>query len=298
MMARFVRAVLASIAAACVLSAAGAANAQELELTGPLKGAPASRHLRLYREGRFELQPTASFTLLDEYRRTMLFGARANYNIRDWIAIGVWGAYGAVSSNTNLASEIDSTAPRDPLTAINVNHTGGTIVNGQMVNQPYGNASFVSQTAKLNWVLAPQLTFIPFRGKLAIFNKIFVDTDFYVAAGPAFVGIQERQNCGPASGSSVECSDPASFALDSKTKITATFGVGFTFYPSDFVSFGVEYRGLPFSWNRAGFDCCGSGTNGKFPDGSITSADDTFKFNQMVTISIGISLPTAPRISE
>ena len=55
---------------------------------------------------------------------------------------------------------------------------------------------------------------------------------------------------------------------------------------------------LPFSWNRAGFDSRGSGTNDNYPDGSITSSDDTFKFNQMITISVGISLPTAPRISE
>jgi hypothetical protein len=290
MMARFVRAVLASMAAAGVLSLAGAASAQEMELTGPLKGAPAARHMRLYREGRFELQPTMSFTLLDEYRRTILFGARANYNIRDWIAVGVWGAFGAISTNTNLASEINTTAPRDDLTAINVNHQGGS--NGV----PYSNASFTDQTAKLNWVVSPQLTFIPFRGKLAIFNKIFVDTDFYVAAGPAFVGISERENCG--AGTPIVCSDPNSFALTGKTKVTATFGLGFTFYPSPFVSFGVEYRALPFSWNRAGFDSRGSGTNDNFPDGNVNSQDDTFKFNQMVTISVGVSLPTAPHISE
>ena len=292
MMARFVRAFLALVAAAGVLSAAGAANAQEL-VTGPLKGAPATRHLRLYREGRFELQPTASFTLLDEYRRTMLFGARLNYNFKDWIAFGVWGAFGAVSSNTNLASEINDPntgSPRDALTAINVNHTGNQTTG-------YGYAPFTSQTAKLNWVVAPQLTFIPFRGKLAIFNKIFVDSDLYLAAGPAFVGISERENCGPGGGQPL-CSDPASFTLAGKTKITATAGIGFTFYPSNFVSFGVEYRALPFAWNRAGFDSRGSGTNDNFPDNSVNAKDDTFKFNQMITVSVGVSLPTAPRISE
>ena len=293
MMARFVRAVLASVAAAGVLSMAGAANAQEMELTGPLKGAPAARHLRLYREGRLELDPTVSFTLLDEYRRTILVGARLNYNLKDWFAFGVWGAFGALSSNTNLASEIDNPvtgSPRDDLTAINVNHSQ---------NPSGGYAPFTSQTAKMNWVVAPQLTFIPFRGKLAIFNKLFVDSDFYVAAGPAFVGISEREYCGPAAGGGAPaCSDPASFALTGRTKITATFGVGFTFYPSNLVSFGVEYRGLPFSWNRAGFDSRGSGTNDNFPDGSITSADDTFKFNQMITISVGVSLPSSPKISE
>src|SRR5579884_3135109 len=86
-----------AIAATCAALATSwprDAAAQEIQLTGPLKGAPAVRDLRLYREGRFEIAPTVSFTLLDEYRRTILVGARLNYNIKDWIAIGVWGAYG------------------------------------------------------------------------------------------------------------------------------------------------------------------------------------------------------------
>jgi len=64
------------------------------------------------------------------------------------------------------------------------------------------------------------------------------------------------------------------------------------------VSFGVEYRALPFSWNRAGFDSRGSGTNGNFPDQSVNSQDETFDFNQMITVSIGVALPTKPTISE
>ena len=51
------------------------------------------RKLRLYREKRIEVAPAASFTLLDEYQRTILFGARLNYNITDWLAIGAWGGY-------------------------------------------------------------------------------------------------------------------------------------------------------------------------------------------------------------
>jgi outer membrane beta-barrel protein len=287
---RFVQAVLASVVVAGALSTASVARAQELELTGPLKGAPAARHMRLYRQGRFEIAPTASFTLLDEYKRTILFGARINYNLTDWFAVGVWGAYGLISSDTNLASEIDNPntgAPRDPLTAINVNHS----------QNPYGGyAPFTNQTAKMNWVLAPQATFIPFRGKLAIFNKIFVDADFYVAAGWAFTGIQERGDCG--GGGQPLCSDPSSFALTSRVENGPTAAVGFTFYPGDWVSFGVEYRALPFNWNRAGFDSRGTGTNGNFPDGQVNSQDETFKFNQMITISVGFSLPAKPKVSE
>jgi hypothetical protein len=288
---RFVRAVMASAMTAAMILLVGVAEAQEIQLTGPLKGAPAVRRLRLYRQGRFEIAPSVSFTLLDEYRRTILMGGQLNYNIVDWLGIGIWGAAGAISTTTDLTDRIDDTAhggaPRDPLTAINVNHSNP---------KSGGYAPFADQTAKISWVVAPQLTFIPFRGKLAIFNKIFVDTDFYISAGPSFVGVDERQNCGGTG--QLLCSNPKSFALTSNTKIFATGAVGLTFYPAGVWSLGVEYRALPFWWNRAGFDSRGSGPNGNFPDQQVNDKDATFKFNQLVTIAIGFYIPVAPKLSD
>ena len=62
----------AAVAAGVLVGSTGDAQAQEIQLTGPLAGAPPARHLRLYRQGRFEIAPTVSFTLLDEYRRPKL----------------------------------------------------------------------------------------------------------------------------------------------------------------------------------------------------------------------------------
>jgi outer membrane beta-barrel protein len=285
---RFVSAILATSCALGIVASSGRAVAQEIQLTGPLKGAPAVRHLRLYREGRLELAPSVSFTLLDEYRRTILIGGQLSYNLLDWLSIGVWGAAGAVSSNTDLADRIDATSPRDQLTADNINHS----------QSPFGGkASFDDQTAKISYVIAPQLTFTPFRGKLAIFNKIFVDTDFYVAGGVGFVGLQERENCG-GGGTQPACNNPKSFDLASTTKIAPTFGVGLKFYPAGFWSLGVEYRALPFAWNRSGFDERGSGPGNNFPDQKINSDDETFQFNQLVTITLGFYFPFQPKLTE
>ncbi len=286
---RLVRSVLACLAAAALCASAVPARAQEIELTGPLKGAPAVRHQRLYRQGRFEIAPAVSFSLLDQYRRTILVGAALNYSITDWLAIGAWGGFGAASLTTDLADKINVTAPRDALTASQVNHTGSY--------PNYGPAQFNDQTAQMDWVLVPQLTFIPFRGKLAIFNKIFVDTDLYISAGLGIVGIQERGACGDSG--QPNCSDPKSFARVSSTKFSyGSYAVGLSFYASDLVSLGVEYRALPFNWNLAGFDTQGSGPNGNFPDQKINGSDDTFHFNQLVTIMIGFSLPARAKVSE
>jgi hypothetical protein len=283
-MRRFVTVLLGS--AMAISLTAGSAEAQELQLTGPLAGAPAVRHERLYRARRFEIAPTVSFTLLDEYRRTIFIGARLQYNITDWLGVGVWGAYGAVQLNTNLTTEIDQTAPRDIETAVNINHSkaDGT-----------GYAPFTNQVAKWNWIAAPQVQLTPFRGKLAIFEKAFVDTDAYFHAGLAFNGIQERENCGDG-GSDPACIDPKSFQLASRVAVAPTFGIGLHFFMAGFMSLAVEYRAVPFSWDRAGFDVA-VGPNG-LPDYKITSADRTFKFNQMITIELGFDLPAKPTISE
>ena len=286
---RFVTPLLVTPILLGALATAREAKAQEIQLTGPLKGAPAVRKLRQFREGRFELAPTVSFTLLDEYRRTILPGARLTYNIKDWIGIGLWGAFGAISTTTDLSDQIDSVAPRDNRTAVNVAHNGPNVKGGK-------GPTFVDQTATISYVAAPQVTFVPFRGKLAIFQKIFVDTDFYASAGVAFVGLQERGFCG-GGGGAPSCTDSKSFALASRTAVAPTFGLGFSFYTGDFVSLGLEYRALPFSWNRAGFDARGGGNNNNFPDGKVDANDQTFKWNQMITLAVGFSFPTMPHIS-
>jgi len=290
---RFVKSVLVSVAAVCAFALSREAQAQEIQLTGPLKGAPAVRDLRYYRKGRLEISPTASFTLLDEYQRTILVGGRLAYNLTDWLGIGVWGGVQAASLTTDLTDQINQKAPRNEQTATNVNHTQGPCPGAANQTCVTGSRSFADQTAKIQYMAAPQVTFTPFRGKLAIFNKIFVDTDLNASGGVAFVGIQERKNC-----SGVACTQGSSFALASTTKIAPTFSVGLTFYPSNFWSFGVEYRAVPFAWNRSGFDTHGSGSNGNFPDGNINSQDETFQFNQLVTVSLGFYLPTSPALSQ
>ncbi len=227
--------------------------------------------------------------MLDEYRHTILFGARLQYNIKEWIGIGVWGAFGAISTTTGLTDQIDSVALRDDRTASNVNH-GASNGDGTYKSAPFGD-----QVAKMQYVAAPQITLTPFRGKLAIFQKIFVDTDLYLSGGVAFVGIKERGDC--TFGGANSCASSGSFALASQTKIAPTIGLGLSFYLNNLVSLGLEYRALPFSWNQGGFDTRGAGNDIKFTDGNINSQDDTFKWNQMITILVGFAIPEA-KISE
>jgi outer membrane beta-barrel protein len=250
------------------------AKAEEIQLTGPLAGAPPVRKLRLQRDGRFEIAPSFSFTLLDEYRRTMVVGGSMTYNALDWLGFGVWGGFGAITPLTALSDQVNESAPRNTRTAVNV------------------GKDFGAQVSKLTWMVVPQVQIAPFRGKLAIFSKLFVDTDLYLHLGLGFHGIDERADC-----TAGACVGPVK-TMASRVAISPNFGLGFKFYTNNLVNFGLEYRAFPFSWNRAGLDQRGGGNDGKFPDQNVNGEDQTFKFNQMITLSVGFALPAKPKLSE
>ena len=159
----------------------------------------------------------------------------------------------------------------------------------------------------MTWVAALQLEFIPLRGKLAMFQKLFVDTDFHIFLGAAMVGVEERENIGlQGSGTTLAntcsvndtaCLLNSQTARSSRLAIAPTFGAGLTMMFNDFVGLNFDWRGMPFSWNTSGTDESGD-DDGDFPDGEIDEDDRFFKFNQMVQIGIVIYLPTAPTITE
>lgn len=264
------------------------AKAQEILLTGPLAGAPAVRKLRLHREGRFEVAPNVSFTLLDEYQRTIFAGVRLNYNFTDWIALGVWGAFGAVHLPTGLSNEIQRVNEERKRLDPNCD-----TLNCKLTKVNLGT-DFTDQLGTLDWVAAPQITVVPFRGKLALFQSVFLDSDLYFFGGPAFVGVTERADC--TSDGSPDCTE--SFDTASRMAIAPTFGLGFSFYVNKWSALGFEWRGMPFSWNSPGFDTAGGGQNNEFPDNNISKEDRQFKFNNVMTISYNIYFPMEYSISE
>jgi outer membrane beta-barrel protein len=266
------------------------ADAQEILLTGPLAGAPAVRKLRLHRQGRFEFSPGMTFTLLDEYQRTFFVGAKLGYNFTDWLQIGAWGGYGKlIQISTYLTDQIqeqnairvkratdeDARDTERRLTAVNL------------------GPNFEDQLGSMDWIVAPQVTWIPFRGKLALFQSIYLDTDFYVFGGPAFIGLTERADCTDCASDNVH-----PFLMASRTAIAPTFGLGFSFYINHWSAVGVDWRFLPFSYNSGGFDTAGGGKDAEFPDNKITDADRRFHFQQMLSVSFNVNLPTAVRLSE
>jgi hypothetical protein len=271
------------VAGLALLAVAERAEAQEIQLTGPLAGAPAVRKLRLYREGRFEFAPAVTFSLLDEYQRTIFLGARLNYNFTDWLAFGAWGAYGGlIQLSTHLTDEIqDVNEGRQGLPVTDLNRRLTAVNMGP---------NFEDQLGSLDWVVAPQVTVVPFRGKLALFSSIYVDTDLYFFGGPAIVGVTERADC--------EGNCASSFDTASRVAIAPTGGLGLTFYINKWSGIGFEGRVMPMSYNTGGFDAAGAGKDEAFPDNNISDVDRRFQLNPTLTLSWNIYLPTKYRVSE
>jgi len=279
------RLLAATLAAIAALAVTERADAQEILLTGPLAGAPAVRKLRLHRQGRFELSPSATFTLLDEYQRTILLGAKLGYNFTDWLQIGVWGGFGAIHSTTYLSDQIQAQNATRRAREITDTERRLTAVNL--------GPKFEDQLGSIDWVVSPQIVVTPFRGKLALFQSIYLDTDLYVFGGLGVIGLTERANC-----NACVPADAGKFDMASRTAFAPTFGVGLSFYINHWSAIGLEWRFLPFSYNSGGFDTAGGGKDAEFPDNKISEADRRFHFQQMLTLSFNINLPTKIRLSE
>jgi outer membrane beta-barrel protein len=258
----------------------------------------------MYREGRFEIAPSVSFTLLDEYQRTILVGGRLNYNITEWLAIGGWGAFAPVKLATDLTDRIqEQNELRQQVAPNSTNPDDLPTVRARQLTAINMGPNFEDQLGSIDWVGSPQITLIPFRGKIGMFQSIYFDTDFYIFGGPAFVGLTERADCitDPAAGT--QCvpqtgGQTQEWEMDTRTEIAPTFGVGFQFYMSKWAALGLEWRGLPVARNVGGFDNHGGGPNDDFPDLSVDEADRETKFNQMITISFGVSVPFDYEVSE
>lgn len=271
---------------------APAAQAQEVEVTGPLAGAPAVIGLRVYREMRFQIQLHSTMTLQDEYSRAVMGGGQLMFHPTDWLGIGAWGGFSFLQIDTTLTDEVKNKGQTNEVNVLSLPNAEG----------------FPDQIGHIQWVAAPQVAFIPLRGKLGIFEKLFVDTDFYIAGGIAFVGIEERSDvdnaaftsCRPSTNVSLAdqttCFSNTQSAKTSRSTIAPTFGVGLSLYMADFVAMTVEWRALPFAWNSSGTDEAGAG--GDFPDDQIDDKDQLSHFNHMITLGFAFYLPTEPKRSH
>jgi hypothetical protein len=239
--------------AAALFVGARRAGAQEIRITGPIgpKAPPILAGKKPYRVRRLHVAADIAGTS-NEVLRTVLAGGRVTYHPSEWAGLGVWAAYAfhATTAYTDrLQAAIDQRAcdraPSSPncmATAATVTRAGtnadGTRRAGRLLDDQLG---------RLSWLVAPQLTLVPFRGKIALRPVLFgMGFDASVSLGAALVGLRERAPCG-AHGCAGQ------FSLEDRLTGAPVIAAGLTFYPTLSVSFGAEARIVPFASNPAGF---------------------------------------------
>lgn len=288
------RILVTALAAAALLALpAASASAQEVQITGPLAGQPAVRHMRQYRVNRFFVTPSIGYTLQDEYSRALFLGGSIGFGFLDWLGVSAWGV-GALGIDTDLTSQIQR---------------NGQVTDRNRLSLPSASG-FQSQVGRIQFGVSLQLLFIPLRGKLSLFQAAFVDTDLYILAGVALFGVQERaavaRDSNPcrtsiAGMSSEDCLATQTARAD-RILPAPMLGVGLSMMFNAFVGLQLEWRAFPFSWNPSGTDESGRDANGRvgsgFPDGAITGDDSRTTFNHMFNVGVVIYLPTEVQVTE
>jgi hypothetical protein len=206
-------------------------------------------------------------------------GGEARFHFLDWLGIGGWGGYSVAQLDTNLTDEIQAK---------------GVTTDANRLDLP-SRESFPDQVGRLNWWSGVEVHFVPFRGKLAMFQKVFFDADLDFFVGAAFVGVEERANA-----VGLPAQDDVSFcqiegnAMDAgclqsqlarskRTAIAPSFGVAFNAFFHEFMGIAIRWRGIPFKYNTGGTD--------NNTDGQIDSDDRIRQFNNMFTVGFIFVLP-------
>jgi len=315
-MARYALALAFALVTLC--GAAKSVSAQEILLEGPLAGAPAVKKKIQYRKLRFSFGPQFGYTLLNDYMHNFMLGAKAEFNVTDWLGIGVVGFY-TLNAPTHLTNHISDSR----------NKMMSTSIPSESNWPSYTGANhFEEQVARLKSVLVGQVSLVPFRGKMAAFEKLFVAVDGYVFVGGGVVVFEERQSCNSAERGGNGCGDLGEFqsgrgSVTRETVIrpTVSFGIGFTAYFNSWIGLNLEYRLAPFKWNAAGTDEAGQHGNqwvveddsatdlavweeyspegeGDYPDGKIDESDRTWNTNQSIIVGVVFNFPRTPRVTE
>ena len=268
---------------------ANSAGAQDVHVSGPLAGATSVKNLRIWRGMRLHVEPFFAFTIGDEYSRSLIAGGEVRFHFTDWFGIGGWGGYSVAKLDTNLTKEIQAKGvTRDP----------------NRLDLP-SRERYPDQIGRLNWWSGVELHFVPFRGKLAMFQKAFVDADLDFFVGAAFIGVEERANteirrdsistpqyCVPIGETAPQ--DPqclqSQLARTKRTVIAPSFGVAFSAFFKDFMGIAFRWRGIPFKYNTGGTD--------NNNDGQIDSADRIKQFNNMFTVGFIFVLPPKTKTTD
>jgi hypothetical protein len=237
------------------------------EHKSPLADAPAIRHRVELREHRFELGAGMGTSLGQDYYHAVMVNARLGIHLTDWLAIsGMVGHNLTANFKTAFHDELISSlaAPRDPMMP-------------DRAPDPDGARSGMN---KIGQVFAGQAELVPFTGKFALFNSLFMNYDFYAFGGVGFINFKADAPCAAAGPS----------CAVTGMKLGPNVGFGLHGFINDLVAINLEVRDILVRNNPAGRD-----TNG---DGVANKDDLSWDSNVMMALNVMFFLPGKAAVSD
>lgn len=251
-----------------VLGAAADATAAK----SPLEGAPAVRHRFELRENRFAIGPSAAFSLNRSLRHAILFGAKLEYHITDYLSIGADVGYG-IGLDTDLTSELESAYSR-------LNRGG----EWPGISERFADIKLQGDA---------RLVFTPFAGKMGVFGKLFFAYDVFFFAGFGFAMTQNRTDAQGPEGQDYDAANEA-------FRPGFAWGFGMRMFFTRWMAMGFEVKDLLFADNESGEDVTRGLTQQELDASRIlVNADDqVFSNHFFIGLSFTFYLPPSPRISD
>lgn len=224
------------------------------ERKSPLADAPAIRKRLELRSMRGELGVGTMQTLNQDFYNALLVDVKAGFHFTDWLALT--GSFGfnltpnwRTSFNNKLHSTLASSC-HDP-------NTTGTC-DGQNSNPTPENDKTPTQAQaaaaqnRIQWIGMAQLEFAPITGKFSLFSKIFMNYDFYLLGGGAFVNLMKKGNVDTSNCDGDICGPPGYMKPVTGMKFAYNFGVGMHAFANNFFALNLELRDLLYKNNAAG----------------------------------------------
>ena len=261
-------AILLSVLPATVAALPRAALAELPERVSPLADAPAVRHRAELREKRFEIGPSVTTTIGQDFYHAVMVGGRLSIHLTDWIAIS---GMGAVNVTPTFATSFNSTLSEK-------------LPDKKGTDRTPTKAEALLGMNKIGQTFAGQLELSPISGKYSLFGKLFANYDFRAFGGVGVI------NYTADAADANHCKVEGNSCPVTGIKFGPTFGAGIHTFLGDAVALDLEFRDIMVRNNPAGRDATG--------DRVVDSDDQSLGNTFMVGLALTLFLPTDAHISE
>ncbi len=232
--------------------------AQAQERKSPLADAPAIRRRLELRDQRFEIGAGVGSTVGQDFYHAVVGTLRASYHLSDWLAVG--GLFGF-----NMTPDL-KTGFHDRLAAA---------LPDKSTDRTPTLAAAEGSMNKIGWLAGLQLEIIPITGKYSLFDRLFMNYDFYAFGGPGFINFKADAECPATAGPSCAVTG---------MRVGANLGLGMRTYINDHIAINAEARNLLVRNNPAGRDITG--------DRVVDGQDTTWDANYLFTVNVTFFLPS------